>query len=237
MNVSAVDEAGNVAWNNSTSYTALTPDNLPSSFVINLQSNKGTTWINWTWQNPTDSDFNHAEIYLNGIFQTNTSAEYFNATGLQPNTGYTLGTRTAGKYGNVNGKWVNASVTTGEESVYDIEKPVIQSVVMSPTSTTAGSTISIMMSVTDNIGVVAVTAGEIQLTKVNGIWQGSVTAPSTPGDYALSIKAEDASGNDVETSLTYKVLNYNTQVPEFPSIVLPVVAVLCLVAIFGRRKE
>ena len=72
----------------------------------------GSTWINWIWTNPTDTNFDHTEIYLNGVFQTNTSAEYFNATGLQPETSYTFGTRTADINGNVNETWINATATT-----------------------------------------------------------------------------------------------------------------------------
>ncbi len=85
--------------------------------ISNLQSTNGTTWINWIWANPTDSDFNHTEIYLNGTFQTNTSVEYFNATGLEPETEYTIGTRTVDIYGNVNETWVNLTATTTKEPV------------------------------------------------------------------------------------------------------------------------
>ena len=84
----------------------------PPSSITNLQSTFDSTWINWTWQNPTDPDFNHTEIYLNGTFQTNTSAEYFNATDLEPETDYTIGTRTADINGNVNETWVNLTATT-----------------------------------------------------------------------------------------------------------------------------
>jgi len=88
----------------------------PSS-ITNLQSTNGTSWINWTWTNPMDSDFNHTEIYLNGIFQNNTSDEYFNATGLQPETSYTLGTRTVDNNGNVNQTWVNSTATTDKKAI------------------------------------------------------------------------------------------------------------------------
>ena len=124
VKVSAVDEAGNVAWDNSTSYTAVTPDNLPPSSITNLQSTKSTTWIKWTWQNPKDSDFKHTEVYLNGAYQTATSAEYFNATGLAPETSYTIGTRTVDVNGNVNKAWVNQTVTTEKVIVPEIKYPV-----------------------------------------------------------------------------------------------------------------
>ena len=123
VNVSAVDEAGNIAWDNSTSYTALKPGNLPPS-SINLQSTKGITWINWIWTNPTDPDFSYYEIYLDGVFQTNTSAEYFNATGLEPDTGYTIGMHDVDINGNINQTWVNQTVTTEKEFELGIEFPV-----------------------------------------------------------------------------------------------------------------
>jgi PKD repeat protein len=112
VNVSATDAAGNIGWNNSTSYTATTQDTTPPSSITNPHSTSGTTHINWTWTNPLDSDFNHTEIYLNGIFQTNTSAEFFNATGLIPNTEYEISTRTVDDLGNINETWVNDTTMT-----------------------------------------------------------------------------------------------------------------------------
>ena len=112
VNVSATDTAGNIGWNNSTSYTATTQDTTPPAIISNLHHNSGTTWINWTWTNPPDPDFNHTEIYLNGIFQTNKSAEFFNATGLIPNTENEISTRTADNLGNINETWVNDTTMT-----------------------------------------------------------------------------------------------------------------------------
>jgi len=90
-------------------------DKTPPSSITDLQSTIGTTWLNWTWTNPTDQDFNHTEIFLNGIFNTSTSAEYFNATGLKSETSYTISTRTVDSSGNVNETWVNSTVTTDKE--------------------------------------------------------------------------------------------------------------------------
>ena len=83
-----------------------------STGVSNLESTSGSTWINFTWTNPSDPYFSYTEVYLNGIFQTNSSAEYFNVTGLEPETGYTIGTHTVDIYGNVNETWVNATAIT-----------------------------------------------------------------------------------------------------------------------------
>jgi uncharacterized repeat protein (TIGR01451 family) len=179
----------------------------PPQSIGNLQSSNGSTWINWTWQNPTDTDFNHTEIYLNGIFQTDISAEYFNATGLQPETDYTIGTRTVDINGNVNETWINSTATTVAELSSDVEKPVIQSVILFPANTTAGSKINITVNAKDNVGVAKVKAGEIQLLKDdNGIWRGNITAHSSVGSYSLSIKANDTAGNSAETSVPYRVV-------------------------------
>ena len=88
----------------------------------------------------------------------------------------------------------------------DTTNPVIDSAVLFPANTTAGSTINISVNATDDVGVTEVTAGEIQLTKTDGIWQGSITAPSSVGNYSLSINATDAAGNTAETSVPYSVV-------------------------------
>lgn len=71
----------------------------------------------------------------------------------------------------------------------------------------------------------------------------SITVPqdATPGEYRHNVSA---TGYDQEgktygfpTSLDIYVVNTNVQVPEFPSIALPVAGVLGMIAIFGRRKE
>jgi PKD repeat protein len=116
VNVSASDAASNTGWNNSTSYTATTPpipDTAPPKSIDNpiLQAS-GSTWLNFTWTNPSDNDFNHTEIYLAGIFQINISDEYFNATGLIPNTQYEISTRTVDHLGNINQTWVNDTAIT-----------------------------------------------------------------------------------------------------------------------------
>ena len=112
VNISAADAAGNIGWNNSTSYAATTQDTTPPAAITNLHPTSGTTYLNWTWTNPPDPDFNHTEIYLNGTFQTNTSAEHYNATDLTPETSYTISTRTVDTSGNINQTWMNDTATT-----------------------------------------------------------------------------------------------------------------------------
>jgi len=87
-------------------------DLTPPSTIENLHPTPSSTHINWTWTNPSDPDFNHTEIYLNNIHQTNTSANFFNATSLTPNTEYTISTRTVDTSDNINTTWVNNTATT-----------------------------------------------------------------------------------------------------------------------------
>jgi len=92
----------------------LTIDIKPPFSITNLHPTSSTTWINWTWTNPSDPDFNHTEIYLNGTFITNIPApqNYCNITGLFPDTSYELSTRTVDIYGNINLTWVNDTAST-----------------------------------------------------------------------------------------------------------------------------
>lgn len=62
---------------------------------------KGTNYINWTWTNPTNSDFNNTIVNVTSgttiiVSDTKISKDinYFNATGLSPNTEYTISVKT-----------------------------------------------------------------------------------------------------------------------------------------------
>jgi len=95
-------------------YEIIYVDSNPPASISNLTSVSGPEWINWTWNNPSDPDFDHVEVYLNGIFHTNVSGEFLNVTGLFPDTAYTISIRTADIYSNINETWVNGTANTGE---------------------------------------------------------------------------------------------------------------------------
>ena len=91
----------------------LVENTTPPATISNLQHITGSTWINWTWTNPPDEDFSHVMVYLNGIWKTNTSDAYYNATGLSADTTPEISTRTVDTHGNVNTTtWVNQTATT-----------------------------------------------------------------------------------------------------------------------------
>jgi PKD repeat protein len=97
-------------------------------------------------------------------------------------------------------------ITVSAQETQDTTKPVINSVVLFPANATAGSKISISVNASDNKEVTEVIAGDIKLTKTDGIWQGSITAPSAVGSYSLSINASDAAGNTAETLANYNIV-------------------------------
>ncbi|MGV8162307.1 MAG: DUF4838 domain-containing protein [Candidatus Nanoarchaeia archaeon] len=80
-------------------------DTTPPATITNLRNiTTETTWILWNWTNPADEDFNKTKIYLNGqntVFLAKPINEY-NATGLTPNTSYTLIIQTIDHSGNIN---------------------------------------------------------------------------------------------------------------------------------------
>ena len=87
-------------------------DTTPPASITNLQSISGPTWINWTWTNPQDADFNHTMLYVNSMFITNVSAGYYNHSGLHDETWYNLTAYTVDTSGNVNTTEVNDSAKT-----------------------------------------------------------------------------------------------------------------------------
>ncbi|HIK00573.1 TPA: hypothetical protein H1016_03470 [archaeon] len=88
-------------------------DTTPPSTITNLaEAAVGGLWILWSWINPTDIDFSHAEIWINNTFRANVSSNSYNATGLNEHTVYEIQTRTVDLVGNVNPNWVNDTART-----------------------------------------------------------------------------------------------------------------------------
>ncbi|MFA0823650.1 MAG: PGF-pre-PGF domain-containing protein [Methanomethylovorans sp.] len=88
------------------------PDTTAPASVTELEAGVGSSWINWTWTNPTDEDFNYATVYIDNAFVTNTSTGYYNLTSLSEGTTHIISTRTVDTSGNINSTWVNDSAST-----------------------------------------------------------------------------------------------------------------------------
>ena len=71
--------------------------------------NSGATYINWGWANPTDPDFDHTDIYINGVFKVSIpkGTSIYREISLAPYTVYKIDTHTVDTYGNVNQEWKN----------------------------------------------------------------------------------------------------------------------------------
>jgi pimeloyl-ACP methyl ester carboxylesterase len=84
----------------------------PPASITALSSINGTTWLNWTWTNPVDADFNYTMVFLNGSWKENRSEPFYNATGFAPDTEHTIATRTVDTSDNINQTWVNHTART-----------------------------------------------------------------------------------------------------------------------------
>ena len=124
-------------------------DTTPPASITNLHNvTYEKTYINWTWDDPVDTDFSHVMAYRNSDFATNVSkgAQFYNATSLEPDTEYTLSTRTVDEAGNVNETWVNHTAKTRANA------PPNASFTHSPTFPTTADTIQFSDASTDSDG-------------------------------------------------------------------------------------
>jgi parallel beta-helix repeat protein len=81
------------------------PDPTSPASITNLDNTTyEQTFINWTWEDPEDDDFSHVMIYINesGPVNVTKETEFYNATGLSPDTEHEITTRTVDTSGNVN---------------------------------------------------------------------------------------------------------------------------------------
>lgn len=71
--------------------------------ITGITSTKGTNWINWTWTPPVNTDFNNVIVNVTKTSDSSVvvldtdvpkGTNYYNATGLDSNTGYTISVKT-----------------------------------------------------------------------------------------------------------------------------------------------
>jgi C1A family cysteine protease len=84
----------------------------PPSTVSNLTAVVGPSWINWTWSNPDEKDFNHTEVYINNTLISTTSGTYYNLTGLLDGTNHSIGLKSVDTDGYVNSTRINNTSQT-----------------------------------------------------------------------------------------------------------------------------
>ncbi len=113
----------NPTWVTSTATTSpVPPDSINSLHNTTYLKNS----ITWTWTDPSTSpDFDHVQVFLNGVERADVPKEFetFMATGLTPNTSYTIGTRTVGPSGVINQTWVNSTAIDSTDSAREYHEP------------------------------------------------------------------------------------------------------------------
>ena len=83
--------------------------NPPASVIDLNEITAGPSWIRWTWVNPSDTDFSHVMVYIDGAFVENAVGGVYELTGLTEGTTHTISTKTVDTSGNTNPTWVNDS--------------------------------------------------------------------------------------------------------------------------------
>ena len=180
--------SNSITWNVTVESIA---DTTPPASITNLTNVTGNFWHNWTWSNPTDSDFNHTMIYLNNVFTTNVSnsTSFYNFTVSAHNTS-TISTHTVDITGNINTTWVNHTSV--------IENNLITISNISATyNINEGDTLYIDAEYTDADGDTPTFADNSTIWDVNtatGIvsWQ---TADGDDGTYYWQINVSDGYGS------------------------------------------
>ncbi|MGP8323162.1 MAG: hypothetical protein ACT6FG_04125, partial [Methanosarcinaceae archaeon] len=81
----------------------------------------GYTWINWSWSNPDDPDFNNTIVSINGntSFILSNTTKFYNATGLLSDTTNIIKIQTV----NVSGV-INSTEVTDEAKTLDNIPPL-----------------------------------------------------------------------------------------------------------------
>jgi hypothetical protein len=110
-NVTVYANYANYFGNINSSIVYFTIDSPPASISFLHLRTHSHTYINWSWTNPVDADFNYTMVYIDGIFQANVSSpiNYYNATGLSPDIDYNISTHTVDIYGFINSTWINST--------------------------------------------------------------------------------------------------------------------------------
>ncbi len=180
-------------------------DNTPPACITNLQNVTGATWINWTWTKPPDSDFNYTMVFLNGMWETNTSEPFFNATALDPETSYEIGTHTVDEEGNVNRTWVNQTART--KAVPDTTAPETE-ITTGPSGAIAYTDATFTWTGSDDVTPTANLRYSFMLEGYDTSWSTWTSSTSRwysdlpSGAYTFMVKALDEAENEDPTPAT-----------------------------------
>ncbi|MCD6434439.1 MAG: PKD domain-containing protein, partial [Candidatus Diapherotrites archaeon] len=190
--VYANDTANN--WNVSET-RVVTMDTIPPLSITNLTNITAQTWINWTWTNPPDADFNYTMVYLNGAWQSNTSHPFYNATNLTPDTFYKIGTHTVDEAGNINRSWINQTTKTAPYPAPNITSFAP----LSPVHDYEGATRTFNITINQIVNVSWQINGTEVFNQTEVTESAYTNTSAAVGTWNISAIATNANGTDIQT--------------------------------------
>jgi len=182
------------------------PDITAPASVTNLANTTfAQTSITWTWTDPADSDFEKVMVYLDGVWKQNVTkgVQSWTATGLSPDTEYTIGTKTVDTTGNMNATMVSDPARTAPLPPADNTPPAS---VTNLANTTFAQT-SITWTWTDP----ADSDFEKVMVYLDGVWKQNVTKGiqswTATGlvantEYTIGTRTVDSTGNVNATTVS-----------------------------------
>lgn len=195
---------------NSTEYMFVTDkirdDGVPPASVTDLNNATGALYIKWTWTDPADLDFDHVEIYIDGVPRGTVSRgmQSFNATYFQPGTSHAISTRAVDEFSRVS-TWNNQSASTQSLFTYVFSFASVSGTVTQPDSA-RNSTDGLSAILTEEI-VGGVNASDRPMNPVKNITDGIQSGTYNPGNLNATDGLIDI------TSLTQSTIKHATANP------------------------
>jgi PKD repeat protein len=180
-------------------------DTTPPSSISNLANTTNCSSVNWTWTNPTDSDFNHTYVFWNGTFYANlTNATTYSLwSGLPVSTSYTFSSKTVDITGNMNATWTNQTATTSASCV---AAPVASFTLQRPLYRIPG-TLQVNDTSTNTPTAWNWSWGDGSWT--NGTTQNATHKYTTRGKFSINLLCSNAGGsNTTPTAGTVRIVGY-----------------------------
>jgi len=205
----ARDSAGNTGSASVSFMVNVTQEDIMPPVISNVSASGATdsAGISWETDEASSSLVKYGTTSGNYPFSASSAGmvllHSMSLTGLSPETKYYYVVESADANGN---SAQSSELNFPTLALTDMTKPTIDSVAVYPANTTAGSKVDIKVAASDNIGVTGVTADGYAFTYSDGYWKGNITASSSPGTYNVLIKANDAAGNNVTTTVFYTVV-------------------------------
>ena len=188
-------------------------DNTPLDSVSNPNMITGNFYINNTWTNPADADFNNTNFnYSNGTvaFVANSTTTFWNRTGLSPHDIQNISAQTVDTYGNINttNVWFNVTIPNNVPNQTTIGDKTV----------TASDLLTFNVTATDldndtiTYGTNA-TYGSLNATTGEYSWP---TNSTNAGTYIWYFNSSDTYGGTATENITITVTEIPTYLPPVP---------------------